>query len=216
MNCPLKLCLITSPDYLSFNNYFEFLSQAIQGGITSVQLRDKKSTLASLRKTAFNLNQFLKPLNIPLIINDHIDVALEVDAAGVHIGQEDCMPEKARQLLGPHKLIGLSVETLQDLEFANQLTCIDYIAASAVFQSQTKLDCKTQWGLAGLSQVVRQSKHPVMAIGGINTSNIPGVMACGVIGVAVISAIHQARSPQIVTVDLINQINQGSYYERTN
>ena len=98
---------------------------------------------------------------------------------------------KARSILGPNKIIGLSIESLSELAIANASDSIDYVTASAVFPTQTKPDCKTLWGIDGLEQVVLRSKHPVTAIGGINVQNVRSVMEQGVEGVAVIGALRQ-------------------------
>lgn len=204
----LKLCLVTNIQNQSIHAYRSFLLRAIQGGITSVQLREKTTNLAEFKQIALELKSILRPFNIPLIINDHVQLAKEIDAEGVHIGQSDLSPSAARKILGPEKIIGLSIETLDELKIANQLTCIDYVAASAVFPSKTKLDCKTIWGLDGLLQITQSSKYPVIAIGGIDISNIGMIMDNGACGAAVIGAIHQ-HDPRKAAADLIAEIDDS-------
>lgn len=209
----LKLCLITHPQHCNF----EYLVlQAIKGGVTSVQLRNKTNALSTTQALAVALISLLRPLNIPLIINDNIDLAKAVDADGVHLGQSDRHPVEARQILGPDKIIGWSIETYEQLEQANQLKCIDYIAASALFSSKTKPDCKTIWGLEGLTNIAQISTHPVVAIGGINSSNIRDVMRAGACGAAVISAIYDHPQPEQAARALITEINQGAFYVSAN
>lgn len=205
----LKLCLVTQINDQPLKHYMNFLQEAIKGGISSVQFRDKNDSYSNKRDTAHALKIFLSFFNIPLIINDNVELAKEIDAAGVHLGQSDLHPLKARQLLGPDKIIGWSVETYHDLESANELDCIDYIAASAIFTSRSKPDCKTIWGLEGLQSITQTSKHPVVAIGGIDTSNIRQIIMHGAIGCAVISAIHDNSSPQIAASKLISEMNKG-------
>lgn len=207
----LQLCLVTHLPRRSFEHYKHFLLQAISGGVTAVQLRDKEASFTELHQLALELKTLLSPLNIPLIINDHVEIAKLVDADGVHIGQSDQSPVDTRQRLGSKKWIGLSVESLDDLAIANQLDCIDYVGASAVFQSQTKLDCKTLWGLDGLKTLTEQSRHPVVAIGGITCHNIQGVMACGVCGVAVIGALHNQPDPKQAASDLYTLLQDTSH-----
>jgi thiamine-phosphate pyrophosphorylase len=200
----LKLCLITHTKKRPLSEYRAFILRAIQGGVTSVQLREKDdvSTIASY---ALALQAILKPLNIPLIINDDVAIAQTINADGVHIGQSDMSPMVARQILGPHKIIGWSIETLKELEIANQMADIDYVAASAVFPSKTKPNCKTIWGVEGLQTITQISRHPVIAIGGINKNNIGKVMASGACGAAVIGAIHDHfPRPQKAAADLIH------------
>ncbi len=203
-----RLCLVTNMQTIPFPQYKEFILQAVAGGVTLIQLREKFKNVTQIRDMALALKAILDPVNIPLIINDYVEVAKEIDADGVHLGQSDISPYHARQLLGPTKIIGWSVETPEELEMANQLTCIDYIAASAVFPSKTKSDCKTIWGLDGLQKITQQSKHPVIAIGGINQQNIRSIMEHGASGAAVISAIHDQKNPKKAAHDLIMEINQ--------
>jgi thiamine-phosphate pyrophosphorylase len=211
----LRLCLVTNLQNQSFSLYKPFILKAIQGGITSVQLREKTKNLFEFQQLALQLKSTLRPFKIPLIINDHVEIAKDIDADGVHIGQSDLSPYEARKILGPSKIIGWSVETLQELEIANQLTCIDYIAASAVFPSKTKPDCKTIWGLAGLRQITQLSKYPVMAIGGINIGNIGMIIDNGACGAAVIGAIHNDYDPRKSAADLIAEIDHSIEKKRT-
>lgn len=205
----LKLCLVTHAQTKSFLLYKKFILQAIEGGVTLIQLREKSKSLSQIRRMALELKAILRPFKIPLIINDRVEIAKEIDADGIHLGQSDLSPSDARQILGPTKIIGLSVETFAELEIANQLTCIDYIAASAVFPSKTKSDCKTTWGLDGLKEIVQKSKYPVIAIGGINHHNIHNIIESGACGAAVISAIHNQDDPEKAARDLITEINQS-------
>jgi thiamine-phosphate pyrophosphorylase len=204
----LKLCLVTNFAVENFFAYQQFITEIAQAGVTCVQLRAKHASDTQLHHFATTLKTILQPYGIPLIINDNVNIAKAVAADGVHIGQGDMSPQTARDILGPDKIIGWSVETLADLNNANQLNCIDYIGASAVFTSTTKLDCKTIWGIDGLTTLTAQSKHPVVGIGGINSTNIESVIASGAAGAAVISAIHQHPQPAIITADLLNKINQ--------
>ncbi len=203
-NQQLKLCLVTHFDASeqSFTAYTHFLQQAIAGGVTMVQLRIKRQLTSEITQFARQIKAILALRNIPLIINDYVMLAEEVQAEGVHLGQSDMPPLTAREKLGPEKMIGWSIETFEQLLVANELSCIDYVAASAVFKSQTKTDCKTLWGLEGLKQIVKLSRHPVVAIGGINHLNAGQVMACGVSGIAVVSAIHDAADPKLAAQQL--------------
>jgi thiamine-phosphate pyrophosphorylase len=199
----LRLCLVTHLQDMPIAEYQLFLLKAIAGGVTSVQLREKNKTYDEILHIAQLLKTLLKPFNIPLIINDNVDIAKAVDAEGVHVGQSDSTPVEARKILGPDKIIGWSVETLDQLAQANKLDCINYIAASTVFPSVTKTNCKTIWGLTGLKTIAQQSKYPVVAIGGIDATNAGAVMNAGACGVAVIGAIHDADDPTRAAQDLI-------------
>lgn len=204
----LKLCLVTHLQHQAFSVYKSFLLKAIRGGITAVQLREKNKSLSELQALALEFKATLRPFKIPLIINDHVDIAKVIGADGVHLGQSDLSPYEARSILGPAKIIGWSIETLEELALANQLTCIDYVAASAVFPSKNKPDCKTIWGIAGLQQIIQLSKHPVIAIGGINLNNVGMVIDNGACGVAVVGAIHD-NDPTQSAADLLAAIDHS-------
>ena len=185
----LKLCFVTNIRQI------KILEQAIhRGSITLVQLREKTRDSSSVKPYALHIKSLLKPHKIPLIINDHVELAKEIDADGVHIGQGDMHPDNAREILGPHKIIGLSIETMEQLHIANKLKSINYVSASAVFQSKTKTDIKL-WGIDGLSEIVKNSYHPVTAIGGIKLHNLSEIMETGAHGVAVIGAITDSPDP---------------------
>jgi thiamine-phosphate pyrophosphorylase len=184
-----KLMLITQYTQ-NHEAYLRFIYQAAQSGITALQLREKNVPQTQLFEWGQELKIMLAPFKIPLIINDDIELACQLNADGVHLGQTDGDPNQARRLLGPHKMIGLSVESLQEVARANACKSLSYIAASAVFASRNKDNLKTHWGIKGLKEVVKQSRHPVIGIGGINHHNVSQVMQTGVAGVAVIGCIH--------------------------
>lgn len=184
----LKLYLVTDRDLSLGRSQEEVVSEAVAGGVTMVQLREKDAATGEFIELAGRLMKILTPLGIPLIINDRVDVALAVDADGVHIGQSDMPYEIARRLLGPDKIIGLSVENMDDLIKANSLN-VDYVGISPVYGTPTKTDTANPFGLEGLRKAVNMSKHPTVAIGGMNAGTIADVMAAGTDGVAVVSAI---------------------------
>lgn len=160
-----------------------------------VQLREKEASTGEFIALAQRLRPLLKQHNIPLIINDRVDVALAVDADGVHIGQSDMPYAMARRLMGADKIIGLSVENFADLEAANAIADLDYVGISPVYATPTKGDTAEPFGLEGLRKAVALSAHPTVAIGGMNLATVGDVMAAGTDGVAVVSAICSAPSP---------------------
>ena len=197
----LKLYLVTDR-YLSLGRSLEeVVSEAVAGGVTIVQLREKDASTGEFIELAFRLKEILRPYNVPLIINDRVDVALAVDAEGLHIGQSDMPYEIARKLLGPDKIIGLSVENMDDLLEANKLD-VDYVGISPVYGTPTKTDTAEPFGLEGLRRAVELSVHPTVAIGGMNADTIADVMAAGTDGVAVVSAICSAESPRLAAKEL--------------
>ena len=142
----LKLYLVTDRALAGDRDIEWIVKEAVEGGCTIVQLREKNTPTGEFVKIAGRLKAALAPYGVPLIINDRIDVALASDADGVHIGQSDMPYDIARRLLGPDKIIGLSIENFEELEEANGLD-VDYVAASPVFGTPSKTDTAEQWGL---------------------------------------------------------------------
>lgn len=190
----LRLYLVTDRPLSLGRDIDWIVEEAVKGGATMVQLREKDCSTREFIELAAKLMETLKPLGIPLLINDRIDVALAVDADGVHIGQSDMPYKTARALLGPDKIIGLSVENMEDIRVANELD-VDYVGISPVYSTHTKTDTAAPFGLDGLREAVKLSVHPTVAIGGMNMKTAKDVMACGTDGIAVVSAIVSADSP---------------------
>ncbi len=204
----LSLYLVTDRPLSLGRDIAWIAEEAAKGGVTMVQLREKDINTRAFIALAHQLKAVLSPLNIPLIINDRVDVALASDADGVHIGQSDMDYETARRLVGPDKIIGLSVENMQQLEEANALD-VDYIGISPVFSTATKTDTAQPFGLEGLKKAVALSKHLAVAIGGINMSNTPDIIKAGADGIAVVSAICSANNPQKAAQELKEVIEQS-------
>ena len=209
----LKLYLVTDRDLSLGRSLEEVVSEAVAGGVTLVQLREKDAATGEFIELAGRLMKILTPLGIPLIINDRVDVALAVDADGVHIGQSDMPYETARRLLGPDKIIGLSVENMDDLIKANSLD-VDYVGISPVYGTPTKTDTAEPFGREGLRKAVNMSMHPTVAIGGMNAGTIADVLAAGTDGVAVVSAICSAENMREAAAQLkaIVESNSRSAY----
>lgn len=197
----LSLYLVTDRPLSGGRDMAWIVREAAAGGVTMVQLREKECSTAEFIDLARELKRALSPLDIPLIINDRVDVALAVDADGVHIGQSDMPYDVARRLLGPDKIIGLSVETMEEVIAANALD-VDYIGISPVYATPTKTDTLAPFGLKGIEEVMRLSRHRCVAIGGMNRDTIGEVIARGVEGVAVVSAIVAAESPREASEEL--------------
>lgn len=203
----LKLYLVTDRGLSLGRPLEEIVSEAVAGGVTMVQLREKDAATGEFVELGRRLMSLLKPLGVPLIINDRVDVALAIDADGVHIGQSDMSYADARRLLGPEKIIGLSVENFEDLEAANKLD-VDYIGISPVYGTPTKTDTADPFGLEGIRKAVEMSVHPTVAIGGMNVATVGEVIAAGTDGVAVVSAICSAESPRDAAAELATIIKQ--------
>ena len=185
------------------------VEEAVQGGVTMVQLREKHLSTRAFVERAKRLKEILQPYNVPLIINDRIDVALAIDADGVHIGQSDMPYEMVNQLLPENKIIGLSVEKQEDVLEAEGLD-LTYLGVSPVFATNTKTDTLTPWGLEGLKWVSENSRHSLVAIGGLSLSNAWDVVQHGAFGIAVVSAICSAPSPYEAAFRLKSMIHSSS------
>ncbi|MBU2055887.1 MAG: thiamine phosphate synthase [Proteobacteria bacterium] len=179
----------------------DVILQAVRGGATCIQLREKEVATRFFVEEALRIKALLAPLMVPLIINDRLDVALAVEADGVHVGQEDMPYEIARKLMGPKAIVGLSVETWEDVERAQGLN-VDYLGVSPIFATPTKTDAKEPWGLQGLARIRAFSRHPLVGIGGLNASNAEAVVMAGADSVAVVSAICAAPDPYAVSREL--------------
>lgn len=206
----LNLYLVTDSSFLCGRKLEDVVMEAVAGGVTMVQLREKSLSTNEFIALAFKLKSCLQAVNVPLIINDRIDVALAVDADGVHIGQSDMPYDMARRLLGKDKIIGLSVESFSDIERANTLD-VDYIGVSPVFATPTKTDTSRPFGIDGLRKAVEMSVHPTVGIGGMNLSTAAEVMATGTDGIAVVSAIMGADNPREAAAELALKVSSSRF-----
>lgn len=205
---PYCLYLVTD-DQQDLNTLQKVVSDAVAGGVTMVQVREKSNNIQSFIERANAVKVILKDTGVALIINDRVDVALAVDADGVHLGQSDMPASIARQLIGPTKLLGLSIENEEQLIEANQLP-LDYIGLSAIFATPTKTNIKTEWGISGLRKALTASHFPIVAIGGINSSNLDEIIKTGVDGIALVSAICHSSDPKQASKALLQQIKSAT------
>lgn len=202
----LSLYLVTDRQLLLGRDLEWIVEEAVKGGVTMVQLREKDCTTRKFIELALRMKQTLSPYQVPLIINDRVDVALASDADGLHIGQSDMPYEMARRLLGRKKIIGLSVENMDQVYEVNGYD-VDYIGISPVFSTPTKTDTAQPFGLEGIRQVMEISKHPAVAIGGINSQNTRDVIQAGANGIAVVSAICSADNPREAAIVLKDRVS---------
>jgi len=182
---------------------------AAQNGVTMVQLRAPRWKKRLWFETARLLKETLAPLGVPLIINDQIDVALAIDADGVHVGQDDLPPAVVRQLLGPGKLLGLSVANREQLA-ASDLVGVDYLGVGPIYATQTKLDAAPALGVDGFAELRRAIHLPTVAIGGIQASSCAPIITAGAQGVAVVSAICGQPDAAAATVALRQEIDRAA------
>ena len=190
-----SLYLVVERSLMGNRDWVDVVCAAVRGGVTVVQLREKECSTRAFIQLAEQLLPHLRAAGVPLIINDRVDVALAVGADGVHVGQSDMPAAQARKLLGPERLLGLSLE-YKDQFYDPDITLVDYVAASPVFATPTKTDTAPPWGLEGLRALCRVSPKPVVAIGGINLDNAAAVRQAGAAGLAVVSALCAAPDPE--------------------
>jgi thiamine-phosphate pyrophosphorylase len=190
----LRLYLVTDQVSAGKRTLADVVAAAVQGGVTCVQLREKQLNTRDFFAQAIALQQLLLPLNIPLVINDRIDIALACGAQGVHLGQSDMPVAAARRLLPPEVFIGWSVETADDVARSATLP-VDYLGVSPIFATPTKTDTQTPWGLAGLRHIRSSTALPLVAIGGIHANNARDIVLAGADGLAVVSALCAAPDP---------------------
>ena len=188
------LYLVTDRGLCAGRPLEQVVAEAVRGGVACVQLREKELPTRPFLDLALALKALLGPLGVPLIINDRMDIALAAGADGVHVGQEDMPCGQLRRFLGPRAILGLSVETWQDVEQAQDLD-VDYLGVSPVFPTPTKTDTKAAWGLEGIARIRAFSRHPLVAIGGLNPGNAADAVRAGADGIAVVSAICAGPDP---------------------
>ena len=193
----LGLYLVIGPDVTLRHSVEHVALAAVAGGVTAVQLRCKDVPTRTFVALAQALRGALDVRNMPLLINDRVDVALAVGAAGVHVGQSDMRPDDARRLLGPDALIGFSITNVAEanalLNDAALRAATDYVGVGPVFATNTKLDAAPALWLARLAKLCAMLPVPTVAIGGIQLENAREVYASGVSGIAVVSAICAAE-----------------------
>lgn len=187
----MQLYAITDRNWLNGNTLASQVEEALRGGATFLQLREKNASKEEIIKEALEIKEICKKYNVPFVIDDDVDIAKEVNADGVHIGQNDASYKYARDILGDNKIIGMTAHNLEEA-MAAQNSGADYIGVGAVFNTSTKLDT-IPMSRETLMQITSNISIPVVAIGGINENNILELKGSGVDGVAVISAIFSKK-----------------------
>ena len=204
-----SLYLVTDRLMARGRDIVDIVNAAIQGGVTVVQMREKKATTNEMIELGRALLEVTQAAGVPLIINDRIDVALAINADGVHVGPPDDMPAfLARRIIGPNRILGVSAESP---EIARQAARdgADYIGVGDVYGTGSKKDAGEPIGLNGLKSVIKASRLPVVGIGGIHHSNAARVIEAGADGVALISAIVGSENPEKAARELRQAIEQA-------
>ena len=202
-----RLCFIADSEAAAGRDILQLIAEAVEGGATFIQLRGKKWTSREFLEIGIRTCRFLGPKKIPLIINDRVDIALACKADGVHLGQDDMPLPYAREILGEKKIIGISVATPGEAEAAEKGGA-DYLGVGPVFATLSKKDLGPLLGLEGLRTIRRKVKIPILAIGGISAANVADAISAGADGVAVISAIADAKNPVQAAIEIIESIGK--------
>ena len=183
----LSLYLVTNREGLTEERFLNVVKEACENGVTMVQLREKEATTNDFYQLAIKVKKITDAYNIPLIINDRVDICLAVDASGVHIGDDELPVDVTRQLIGKKKILGISAKTVaRGLEALNNGA--DYLGVGAIFPTQTKVKT-TVTSLQILDEIIQKTDLPVVAIGGIKVENLSTFIESKISGVAVVSEI---------------------------
>lgn len=204
----LSLYLVTDPFLCAQTGLVETVTAALKGGVSFVQIRDKQATTQQLISIALQVKQVIAGSHIPLVINDNVEAAIASEVDGVHIGQEDMDAAEVRELIGPERILGLSVET-EATALNLDPAIIDYAGAGPVFATQTKRDHKMPIGFTGLKRLCSCLTVPVVAIGGLKEEHCTAALAAGADGVAVVSAICGQPDPEQAARNLLASLERA-------
>lgn len=191
MNCDKKdllLYAVTDRAWLGDKTLSWQVEESLKGGATMIQLREKHLDHEHFLKEAKEIKELCRKYQVPFLINDDVDLAVEVDADGVHVGQHDMEAEEVRKKIGPNRILGVSAQTVEQALLAQQAGA-DYLGVGAVFPTGTKDDADAV-SIQTLGEICHAVNIPVVAIGGIGQHNVMQLAGSGICGIAVVSAIY--------------------------
>lgn len=200
----LLLYAVTDRSHIGKKSLSQKVQEVIEGGATFIQLREKNLNQADLLLEAKEIQALCKKAHIPFVINDDVQLAKKIDADGVHVGQEDMEAARARELLGPDKIVGVSAQTVQQALLAEKMGA-DYLGVGAVFPTNSKDDAEDV-SFETLKAICEAVKIPVIAIGGIHKDNVLQLKGSGIVGVAVISALFSQEDSCQATQELKEKV----------
>ncbi|MGN2368505.1 thiamine phosphate synthase [Clostridium cagae] len=201
-----SIYLVTDRDLMSTNTLEEAVEKSILGGTTLVQLREKECSSHDFYETALNVKKITQKYNIPLIINDRVDIVLAVDADGIHIGQSDLPATVVRNIIGEDKILGVSAGNLDEALKA-QKDGADYIGVGAMYSTGTKKDA-TSTTMNELREIMKKVSIPVVVIGGINKERIKDFNGINIDGLAIVSAIIAQENIEKSTRELKEEFDK--------
>ena len=196
----LLLYAVTDRAWTGEKSLYEQVEEALIGGATFVQLREKELDEESFLKEAFEIKELCKKYNVPFVINDNVEIATKVNADGVHVGQSDMQANDVRKIIGENKILGVSAQNVEQAIIAEEQGA-DYIGVGAIFKTVSKSDAEYV-SLETLKQICKSVNVPVVAIGGIGKNNISNLKNSGICGVAVIGAIFREENIRLATSNL--------------
>lgn len=191
MKVDYSLYLVTDSTGFEENEFLNKIEEACKYGITLLQLREKEKCGRDFLNLAFKVKKITDKYNIPLIINDRIDISMAVDAAGVHVGQSDINVKYARKLLGNNKIIGATTKTVEEAKQAVKEGA-DYLGVGAIYETTTKVKTKIT-SIKTLNEICNSVNIPIIAIGGLNEENLSVLKESKISGIAVVSAIMKSK-----------------------
>lgn len=203
MKCDRKnllLYAVTDRSWLGEQTLYEQVEEALKGGATFIQLREKELDEENFLKEAIEIKELCRRYHVPFVINDNVNIARKMDADGVHVGQSDMEAGDVRAVLGDEKILGVSAQTVEQAILAEQRGA-DYLGVGAVFPTGSKADAEDV-SLETLKNICEAVDIPVIAIGGIGKNNVSQLRSSGICGVAVISAIFGAKDIRTATAEL--------------
>ena len=186
----LLLYAVTDRSWLNGRTLYSQVAEALAGGVTMIQLREKDLDYESFKAEAIEIQELCRQYKVPFLINDNVELAMEIDADGVHVGQSDLEAGKVRKLLGPDKIIGVTAKTVEQARKAQAMGA-DYLGSGAVFGTSTKKDAKPM-SMELLKEITASVDIPVVAIGGVTRNNLTKLHGSGVAGAAIVSGIFAA------------------------
>lgn len=201
-----RLYFITDSTNYAEEEFLFRVEESLKGGVTLLQLREKEKSAREYIKIAEKVHNITKKYNVPLIIDDRVDVALAVDAEGVHLGQSDMPVRVARKLMGEDKIVGATAKTVQQANEAYEQGA-DYLGVGAIYPTTTKVKTVLT-STETLNDICKAVPIPVNAIGGLNKNNIDILKGIPIAGICVVSAIMKADSPQKSAVELIERAKE--------
>lgn len=187
----MVLYAVTDRSWLGEQSLYQQVKESLEGGVTFVQLREKNLDEETFLQEAIEIQKLCKEYDVPFVINDNVDIALKMNADGVHVGQKDMEAGMVREKLGPDKIIGVSAATVEDALLAQQRGA-DYLGVGAVFTTTSKDDASAV-SHETLKEICEAVNIPVVAIGGISQTNVSQLAGTGIDGIAVISAIYAQK-----------------------